>query len=287
MKSLVSFIAVGVAVAVAGVAHADDVIPPVVGGKTWVQHQIVVAKARHKEIVAITVEGARPGSADIITFGSTVSAARVFHAVDHPVTTPGAARVAGRYVVRRVFESAGKNRLGMITITFAKGGARADAIASEVVAGLSRHTLSAKNAVDPWPYDASFDTPRYAQMLTERITHKYPDLIVMMIHATPPGGPTNVVIGSNIGRIGKAADDDDLRVIEKGSTNLEVADTKDRFETELPLNDARGTRIGALGLVFPFHEGADRDAIHARGRAIRDDLAAMIPNNAELFTSAK
>ena len=44
----------------------------------------------------------------------------------------------------------------------------------------------------------------------------HPELIILAIHATPPGSKTNVILGSNIGRIGKAADDDDLRVINQG-----------------------------------------------------------------------
>ena len=54
--------------------------------------------------------------------------------------------------------------------------------------------------------------------LTERTVAAHPDLLVMMIHAMPPKARHNVIIGSNIGRFGKQADEDDLRVIEKGST---------------------------------------------------------------------
>ena len=111
----------------------------------------------------------------------------------------------------------------------------------------------------------------------------------MMIHATPPGKPAtaNAIIGSNIGRIGKIADDDDLRVIEKGSTNLEVADTGDRYETELPLLDSKGQRIGALGLVFKLNPGASKDALHAHGIAIRNELAKRIPGSAALFKPSR
>ncbi len=276
-------LSVTLALGAASAARADDVIPPVVGGKTWVQHQIVAAKARHPQILAIKVEGVRPGSPQVLVLGSTVSPAQVFKPVAHPVTAPSSGRMSGRYVVRRPLVNAMKNDMGTITFTFAKAGAKADATADAVAAEMAMHTLSSKNAVDPYPYDAGFSTHTYGQKLVDAFTHKYPELIVMMLHATPPGKPTNVIIGSNIGRIGKIADEDDLRVIEQGSTNLEVADTKDRFETEVPLLDASGKRIGALGLVFPFHEGADKDAIHARGRAIRDELAKQIPSSASLF----
>jgi hypothetical protein len=149
--------------------------------------------------------------------------------------------------------------------------------------------LSAKNAADPWPYSAVYHDNTNAQKLVDAFTHGHPDLLVMMIHATPPGkSPTaNVIIGSNIGRIGKLADDDDLRVIERGSTNLEVADTGDRYETELPLIDAKGQRIGALGLVFKLNPGANKKALHAHGIAIRDQLAKRIPSAAALFQPSR
>ncbi|MEO7385051.1 MAG: hypothetical protein ABIU18_08990 [Novosphingobium sp.] len=269
--------------AAAAPAQADDVIPPVVGGNTWIQHQIVAAKAHHPQILAIKVEGVRPGSPQVLVLGSTASPSQLFHPVAHPVTEASSSRVGGRYIVRRPLINAMKNRLGTITFTFAKGGPAADAAADAVASDIALHTLSSKNAVDPYPYDAAFSTHTYGQKLVDAFTRKYPELIVMMLHATPPGKSTNVIIGSNIGRIGKIADEDDLRVIEQGSTNLEVSDTRDRFETEVPLNDATGKRIGALGLVFPYHEGADKEAIHARGKAIRDKLAKQIPSSAALF----
>ena len=155
----------------------------------------------------------------------------------------------------------------------------ANAIGKEIAAV----TLSAKNAADPFPYDAKFGPNTYAQTITEHTVARYPDLLVMMIHATPPGGRENVIIGSNIGRFGKVADEDDARVIDKGETNLEVGGDADRFETELPLNDATGKRIGALGLVFGYRTGTDKSALHTRGLTIRDEVAGQIPNNAALF----
>ena len=85
----------------------------------------------------------------------------------------------------------------------------------------------------------------------------------------------------------KRADEDDMRVIEKGSTNLEVGGDNDRFETELPLLERSGKRIGALGLVFSLKPGADKEALHRHGLAIRDELARAIPNNAALFNRAR
>ena len=275
--------------AVPMIAFADDYIPPVVGGKTYVQHQIVAAKARYPEILSIMVDGKRDGDKAPVVLGSTQGSAAVFTPAPAPAWDVGGKMGAGgmTYVVRTPFVSSTEHRIGTIAITFAvrKGASttRLDGIARAVASSMARVTLSAKNAADPYPYDKAWAPNTYAQALTERMVAAHPDLLVMMIHATPPGGKTNIIIGSNIGRLGKMADEDDLRVIEKGSTNLEIGGDNDRFETELPLLDARGNRIGALGLVFRFKPGSDQEAIHAHGLAIRDEIAKRIASNAALF----
>lgn len=269
-------------------ALADDETPPVVGGKTYVQHQILQAKRRYPEIVRITVIGKRPDDKSPVILGSTASAREVFK---RAAEVADGSSVSGReVVVVEPFLSSTGHRLGTIEIRFRNvSGKKAQftKIGQAVETRLARDTLSIKNAVDPYPFDPAFGPNTYAQKLTERTIAAHPDLLVMMIHATPPGGAHNVIIGSNIGRFGKQADEDDLRVIEKGSTNLEVGGDNDRFETELPLLDRSGKRIGALGLVFALKPGADKEALHRHGLAIRDEVARAIPSNAALFRSTR
>ena len=269
-------------------AVADDEAPPVVGGKTYVQHQILGAKARHPEIVSITVVGKRPEDKGPVILGSTQSAGNVFKPA---MEGHDGNSTEGRFfVVTEPFLSSTAHRLGTIQVRFrnvpGKEGQYAK-VAEEVGARLAHDTLSLKNAADPYPFDPHFGPTTYAQKLTERTIAAHPDILVMMIHATPPGGAHNVIIGSNIGRFGKQADEDDLRVIDKGSTNLEVGGDNDRFETELPLLDRSGKRIGALGLVFGLKPDTDKEALHRHGLAIRDEVARAIPQNAALFRPAR
>lgn len=261
---------------------ADDETPPVVGGQTYVQHQIVVAKAKYPSIEAITVEAKREKGDGLIVLGSTAHIATVMTPVGHPARDGTAGST-----VREAFNSSSGHRLGTIEIRFKTASAANAVTAAAVQSDLAKATLSAKNAADAWPFNKAFGPSTYAQTLTARTVSQHPELLVMMVHATPPGGKKNVVIGSNIGRFGKAADEDDLRVIDKGSTNLELGGDNDRFETEVPLLDAHGMRIGALGLVFPFKAGDDKEAIHRKGLAIRDEVASAIPSNAALFARAK
>jgi hypothetical protein len=116
----------------------------------------------------------------------------------------------------------------------------------------------------------------YAQELVDRTVAAHPDLLVAVMHVTPPNARENVIIASNIGRIGKPADEDDLRVIQTGKPNVEVSHGGERFEVELPLRDASGSTIGALGLVWPYRNGQDRSGFEPKANAIRDALARRI-----------
>ena len=277
------------AAAAASPGLADDAIPPVVGGHTWTQHQLELAKAKHQEIAWIRAEGTPDKGKNVVLFGATDAIGSVLKPVLNPNTKLGTSHEGPLEIIREPFLSSSGHRLGTLAIAFAKTNTRNQAIAIQVEHEIARNMLSAKNAADPYPYSAAYHDNSYAQKLVNEFTRKHPDLLVMMIHATPPGKPAtaNAIIGSNIGRVGKIADDDDLRVIEKGPTNLEVADTGDRYETELPLLDAKGQRIGALGLVFKLNAGANKDALHAHGIAIRDQLAKRIPSSAALFKPSR
>ncbi len=48
----------------------------------------------------------------------------------------------------------------------------------------------------------------YAQKLLDETLAKHKDVVIMAMHVTPPGKTDNVIIASNIGRIGKKADED-------------------------------------------------------------------------------
>lgn len=126
------------------------------------------------------------------------------------------------------------------------------------------------------PLHAQLPVKSYGQELVDRIIAGNPGLLVIALHASPFGSPDYPIVASNIGRIGKAADEDDMRVITTEKTNLEIAHGGTRFEVELVLRDVAGTNIGALGLVFPYKAGDDKGALEQRAVAIRDALARRI-----------
>lgn len=136
--------------------------------------------------------------------------------------------------------------------------------------------LAAVCAVPVYAQVSQIPLKIYAQQLVDETTARNPDLLVIMMHVTPDKSPDNVIIASNIGRIGKLGDEDDMRVINTGKSNLEVAHSGTRFEVELPLQEASKLTVGALGLVFPYKEGDDKAALERRAIKIRDDLSKHI-----------
>src|SRR6266403_1457684 len=112
----------------------------------------------------------------------------------------------------------------------------------------------------------------YGQELVDQVMAKERGLLVVVMHISPPGTATYPIIASNIGRIGKVADEDDMRVITTGKTNLEVAHGGARFEVEMPMRDLAGNTIGG-----PLRKGEDEKAFLPRAEKIRDELRKRIP----------
>jgi hypothetical protein len=103
-----------------------------------------------------------------------------------------------------------------------------------------------------------------------------------------PGNKEETMIASNLDRIGKKDDEDDLAVSHERKTIL-APNIKDptKFEVAVPLHDASGKTIGSISAVFKYTAGDDELKMHKAALAIRDDLAKKIPNTAALFKPAK
>jgi len=123
----------------------------------------------------------------------------------------------------------------------------------------------------------------YAQHLVDRAIAAHPEVVVFAMHVTPPGAKTNVIIASNLDRIGKPADADDLSVVTTGRPNRAVNATGDRFEIELPMLDASRRPVGALGVVFAYPSRADKAAMERTAITLRDEVARRISHTKNLM----
>jgi len=132
------------------------------------------------------------------------------------------------------------------------------------------------------------DNAIYAQILANEVMANHPEIVVIGLHALKPGNKEETMIASNLDRIGKKDDEDDLAVAHERKTIL-APNMKDptKFEVAAPLHDASGKTIGSMSAVFKYSSGDDEVKMHKAALAIRDDLAKKIPNAAALFKPAK
>ena len=93
----------------------------------------------------------------------------------------------------------------------------------------------------------------YAQKLLDETLARHKDVVIMAMHVTPPGKAENVINASNIGRLGKKADEDDLEVIKTGKPDL-----RDRQEGR-----SLRSRTGDAGSIRKNH-WCRRDRIQLR-----------------------
>lgn len=145
--------------------------------------------------------------------------------------------------------------------------------------------LSAVFVLAP-PVCAQSTAPIFAQRLVDETLAAHPELTVLALHVTPPAAADNIIIASNIGRIGKKADKDDMSVLNTGQPRIEMTKTGD-LSVEMPMHDAGGRTIGVIGSTFRYHAGDDKDKTVKLAEQVRDELAAQTPSLAQLFERAR
>jgi hypothetical protein len=156
---------------------------------------------------------------------------------------------------------------------------RAQETREQAIAGMRK--------VDAKDMDPTYTKPApYAQKLVDEALAKHPEVILIAVHAAPPHHK-NLIVASNFGRIGKIGDEDDLRCIRTGKSNLELNSTGKHFEDELVMQDASGKTIGALGVVFNYKPGDDKVAMEKIADQVRDEMKAKLASGDVLFGPAR
>lgn len=253
-------------------------------GENYAQFLIDRAAAQHKEVLSLTMWARADDK-------SPLKAVASHGAANMATVDPNAASKAiteqdgVSTVVELPLLDASRRPLGVLSVEYAKGSAGDDAIrrATELRNALARHISHFKNLSDQAQIDPAVPMNSYAQHLVDMEMAKHPEIVIMALHAATPKNRDPGIIASSIGRIGKKADDDDMRVIDKGTENREVDETGIRFEAEIPLLDVSGTRIGAVGIVYSYKAGDNKDRLVKAARAVRDDLQRHISNPANLI----
>ena len=289
MKRIGSGLAVAAACLLAGAVRAETAPAPVIGPGSYGQQLVAQLTAKHPDVRAMTLYITLPG-------GSGPEAIASSNAANGNPPPPAAAQALAAWRPHFAYDAAGRQltaqvpmldmshkKAGVMTLVLT-GKSRA-ALEREAVAirdQLARRTSYAANLVQAAVDDPNIPVDSYAQYIVDDELAKHRDLMILAIHATTPKNSDPEILSSNIGRIGKKADDDDMRVVRDGKTNLEVNKGLMRYEVELPLNDSAGRRIGALGVVFELTAHTNQKARHAEAIRIRDEIARRIPTPAKL-----
>ncbi len=265
--------------------------------KIYAQELVDETVAKHPEVVVLAMHVTPPNSADNVIIASNIG--RIGKKADEDdlrVIQTGKPnlevnKTGDRFEVELPLQDVSGNTIGAIGVVFPyKVGDDKSALqkkAEKIRDELRRRTSNVANLMEPADWDPQIPKNTYAQELVEETLAKHLDLLILAMHVTPPNSSDNVIIASNIGRIGKKADEDDLRVIQTGKPNLEVNKTGDRFEVEMVLWDGSGKTIGALSTVFPYKAGDDKSELQKKGEKIRDDLRRRIPTLMKLFDPAQ
>jgi iron complex outermembrane receptor protein len=123
-----------------------------------------------------------------------------------------------------------------------------------------------------------------AQRLTMQALARHPDLLVIAMHVTPPGGATNKVIAINEPKfIGRDSDAVDTDTEKTGKIVMQVIPATHRMEVHMPMLAADGSRVGTICTVYLWEDERQAADYFVRSLAMRDELRPLIPSYESLF----
>ena len=278
------------AVVSAGHALAEPVLP------TYAGQLVVAALRQHPEVLALTIHARAPKShADVVVGSSNEQIGTPAGPIQLDVLRGGAS-------VQQVNDDRGQvstivplqdvsgDQVGVVTVVerFTPG-ARGSALhlATTIRDELRRHIINAANLSDSVPYTVGAPSAPYAQHLVDQMMSAHPELLVAALHVAALSGDDYPIIASSIGRIGKMADEDDLRVIHTlhAATGAYGA-TKSRYGIEVPMFDQQNNLIGALSVGYAFKPGDDETELLRRAQQLESDLRKRIPSLSVLYGPA-
>jgi len=276
--------------------NIQETMAPVPGRKSYAQDLVDRTVSRNTELIELDVHATPPGSSQsvIVAAKSRARIGKPTDADDLAVFKSGEPRVeingAGNNNVEvglQLQDVTGRP-VGVVEMTFPYiAGTDESALVKKAEAirdGMRRRiSYGSEDLVAPAQFDPQVPVDTYAQYLVDDTLEKQPGVAVMVLHIKDPKSGDYPIIASNIGRIGKAADESDLQVIRSGTTRVARNVDDRRLEVKLPMKDAAGNTIGAVAIVFPRRSMADDATLAAQAERIRDELGRRVANASNLY----
>jgi len=123
-----------------------------------------------------------------------------------------------------------------------------------------------------------------AQKLVDELAARHPELIRIGLHLTPPDRLDNIIVACNIAaRVGQKSDPEDLKAMHTGQPV--VLKEQGNFDVTLPLHNAFGKVIGAIGLTFEPQGDEPESRAAERAKKIAAEVERRITSKAKLFES--
>ena len=157
------------------------------------------------------------------------------------------------------------------------------AVAAQYRDQLSRRILERASLFEAVQLDPRVPVHRYSQFLVDDTLAKHPEIEVIALHArTPSTGDEYLIVASNIGRIGKPADETDLEVIRTGKPHSAADRPGRRFESKVLLQDASGATLGVVAVIFPLRALTNQATLESQAERIAAELRPRIATAAAL-----
>ena len=262
---------------------------------SYAEYLIGSIVAFHPELIEVDVYATPPGSTQTVNIAAKTRSreGKVADPEDIAVIRSGEPRVEinplgnqNAEVELPLFDIYGQT-IGAVEFTFPyTPGTDPDALiqkARQYRDEMSRRILDLASLFDAVQLDPRVPVHRYSQFLVDDTLGRQPEIEVLVLHArTPQTGPGFPIIASNIGRIGKPADESDLAVINTGKpTNAADAQGR-RFESKVPLKDKAGATLGTVAIIFPYRPISNAAALAAHAQEIAAQLQSRIATAASL-----
>jgi hypothetical protein len=250
--------------------------------QTYAQKLMTDALARHPNLLFLIVRANAPTMA-----GTTYAAGKVDKTEIAYFESSGLSsqvdQSGTRYLVQLPLQDVAGATIGSVTEGFAyKAGddtSKLRNLAEDIRHELRRRVTNAGNLLEPFPYDSTI----FAQRLVDQTMDAHPEILILAIHVARPHETTSIILGSNIGRIGKKDTEDDMQVLRTGKPYLEIKAPGDRYEDILLLRNKSGETVGTVAVLLPLNIGADPARAQRQAESIRDEMSKEIPSLSRLF----
>jgi hypothetical protein len=123
-----------------------------------------------------------------------------------------------------------------------------------------------------------------AQALVESAHERHPEATEIAISARSSHG-CETIASTDRGDIGEKCEKDEVTPMRTGNPFVEKE--KDGFDVSLPLHDAQGRVVGAVGIEFKLEAGQTESGVLAQAKAIAVEMETHIQSKAKLYEHAE